>query len=316
MTESTLSKTYDDFQLAVGDLLSCQRTATPASVWSADQIARVDTCIQGGYQRFLNPISGGKSYFWSFLSPTTTISTVAAYSTGTVTIVDGVVTLSATGTWPSWVADGSLLIGGVQYTVASRGGDNEITLDDTTLDADAGTSYSIGKLAYDLPDDFIDLEGNMYFSASGVGRECQNVSEATLLKQRTSSPSRVTVPSTCAIRPKTATAGTTGQRFEIHFWPTPDAAYDMYAQYSVAVTKLAATKYPLGGMMHGRTIELACLAEAEALYLDEQGIHERRYQEALAASIGLDRRQKPQTIGPMSGSLAGRLPYPRVDVDC
>lgn len=72
------------------------------------------------------------------------------YSTSTITIVDGVVTLStappyASAEFPSWAADGDLIVGGQLYSVNTRDSITQLTLDDLTVDVAAGTSYSLQK---------------------------------------------------------------------------------------------------------------------------------------------------------------------------
>ena len=64
----------------------------------------------------------------------------------------------ATGTWPSWAAQGTLYYNGYECSVASRTEDNDIELDvawdDDTV---AGASYELRRVAYDLPDFILQL---------------------------------------------------------------------------------------------------------------------------------------------------------------
>ena len=64
------------------------------------------------------------------------------YSTGTVKIVSGVVTLRFA-VWPWWAADGNLLIGTDSYQVKTRDSDTQIRLNDPTVNADSGTEYRL-----------------------------------------------------------------------------------------------------------------------------------------------------------------------------
>jgi hypothetical protein len=64
------------------------------------------------------------------------------YSTGTVAISSGVVTLSG-GTFPSWAARGIFRVNGLTYTVDSRDSNTQITLDDTSVAASSSTAYEI-----------------------------------------------------------------------------------------------------------------------------------------------------------------------------
>lgn len=66
-----------------------------------------------------------------------------SYSTGTVEIVNGVVTLTG-GTFPAAAGDGyTLVVNGSNYSVASRDSGTQLTLDDLTLDVTAGAAYNL-----------------------------------------------------------------------------------------------------------------------------------------------------------------------------
>ncbi len=65
-----------------------------------------------------------------------------AYSTGTVAIVGGRVTLTG-GTWPSWAADADLTVNGVRYTVKTRDSGTQLTLDNASVSAPAGAIYRL-----------------------------------------------------------------------------------------------------------------------------------------------------------------------------
>lgn len=64
------------------------------------------------------------------------------YTTGTVSITLGVVTLTG-GTWPTWAADARITVAGTIYTVASRQSGTQITLVDLTVTGISGATYSL-----------------------------------------------------------------------------------------------------------------------------------------------------------------------------
>lgn len=75
--ESELSVSYDDLLAEVGFFLGYGGTRAE---WSARQLAEVDRYVQSGVRRFYYPpdVDGAETaYPWSFLSPVTTIATVA-----------------------------------------------------------------------------------------------------------------------------------------------------------------------------------------------------------------------------------------------
>ena len=66
----------------------------------------------------------------------------SGYSTGTVTVTAGVVTLSG-GTWPAAAASGYLVVNGLQYVVSTRDNDTQLTLTDVSVTAAAGSIYQL-----------------------------------------------------------------------------------------------------------------------------------------------------------------------------
>ena len=101
-------------------------------------------------------------YNWSYYYKRGRVTSVAAYSTGTVAYdhAGGTyarqVTLTG-GTWPSWAARGIVQISNVSYDVHERKSDTVITLSVNSnpgADLTAGTSYKLSRDAYPLPVDF------------------------------------------------------------------------------------------------------------------------------------------------------------------
>jgi len=77
MAEPTLAVDYARLRMRIADFLGYTRVIAS---WSADDIARIAECIEGGMNRFLNPppIQGyPAAYTWSFLNVSTTLSLVA-----------------------------------------------------------------------------------------------------------------------------------------------------------------------------------------------------------------------------------------------
>jgi hypothetical protein len=109
-------------------------------------------------------------HIWSFMSQVGKLTIRAPYSTGTVTIVAGVATLAG-GTWPSWAAAGDLIVSGVRYSVNTRDSNSQITLNDTSVTASAGTSYELIQFYYELASDFGSLiaDGFTYSRSETMG---------------------------------------------------------------------------------------------------------------------------------------------------
>lgn len=99
---------------------------------------------------------------WSYYVQIGRVVTSASYDTGTIEYDhtgganERQLTLT-TGTWPSWAANGVVIISGVPYDVYSRVSDSIVTLAATSnpgADVASGTSYSIHRDSYPLPTNF------------------------------------------------------------------------------------------------------------------------------------------------------------------
>jgi subtilisin-like proprotein convertase family protein len=62
---------------------------------------------------------------------------------GTITVVDGVVTMTGDTRWPLGAEDAYLIVDGTAYSIASRDSDTQYTLDDTTVNLPARTPYEL-----------------------------------------------------------------------------------------------------------------------------------------------------------------------------
>lgn len=300
MAESTLSISYTDIQLEVGRFLGYDPTVAN---WTAAQVSEVDRYIQAGYRQFLYPpaVEGVEAgYEWSFLKPTTTITTIARYETGSIVVASGTCTLTG-GTWPSWAAThGTLVINEVEYTVSARGGDTELTVVGDDVTAASGSWYLRHAGYQDLPDTFGRIIGDLHYAASEYSVPVVVVSENRLRTLLQSSIDEAR-PQYAAVRYK-ASDGSDGQRQEILWWPIPNEEYVLTYRYEAFTGKLVKTTagYPLGGMKHSETIIESCIAIAEQRMNDSKGIHWDQFVRLLSTSIAQDRKNSAQYFGPMS----------------
>lgn len=304
-TNSVLTITYDDLRREIGRFLGYGRDP---SEWagSSDEAIDVDDILKAGIRRVItpSPLPGEKyAHEWSFLRPTTTLTTTAPYATGTVAIASGVVTLSGAGAaFPSWASQGHLTVSSGTYAVASRQSNSQITLADTSVTLAAGVTYSLGRTAYDLPTDFAMIEGPLVYAAgqSVFQRPIQRVSEHQLLNELTYELTG-SYPRRYAVRPK-AINMSAATAHELLLAPTPDAAYALYYKYRVSIPALDSTTNttPPGGDAHAELYLEACLAAAEQKLHDTAGLHTARFVECLVASVSQDRRAAcPDTLGVM-----------------
>lgn len=156
----------------------------------------------------------------------------------------------------------------------------------TTLTTVAGTS------AYDLPDDYGAHFGRLTYPAgSSTFYPPIPIISEEMLRSRAANLSTSSHPKVAAVRPKAYDA-TTGQRWEILFWPTPNAAYTLSYRYQANPSALSdSLPYALGGMKHAETILESCLAVAESRMDDAVTTqHQARFKSCLAMSVAQDRR--------------------------
>lgn len=298
MAESGLSIGFSDLQAEVGFFLGHGRTSDD---WSDAQATVIDGVVHSGVRRVYFPAAVDMKlagYEWSWLKPTNTLDIQGVYSTGTITVVSGVVTL-ADGTFPSWAADAELTISGTIYTVATRDGNSQVTLDDTSVDEDSGTSYGLNQAYYDLPDDFGRFASDLFFGPNSYRSPIQIVSVGHLLQLRAST-TLSGFPRFVAVRFKSATPAAVGSRQEALFYPTPDEAQTLYYEYEAYSGKLTdALPYPLGGMQMAELYIESCLSVAEVRENDEPGFHSSEFDRLLVDAIARDRKRGAKTFGQM-----------------
>ncbi len=296
---TTLVLGYNEFRQETAHHVGWTRDSAK---WDSDKLTSLERILQTALVRVYTPAPiepGRPAHKWSFFYPVATLTTTAPYSTGTVTIAAGVVTLVG-GTFPSWAASGDLTVDGVSYTVVTRDGGNQVTLDDTSVTKATASNYVLAQSAYDLPSDFGGFLGSMTYDPgiSTLWPALQFASEA-MIRERKQNDTTTARPRWYGIRPKPFVA-TTGQRWETILDPSPDGAYRLTYRYQVLPAMISeANPYPLGGQQLSETILEACLAVADERFNEGgNGLHQAKFMERLAAAIQLDQdRSTPDFMG-------------------
>ena len=157
------------------------------------------------------------------------------------------------------------------------------------LSPDASLTLTSGTDNYDLPSDFTDISSKGFSYAAGDKLTRVSRIDVETLKVLKSQANRTGSPQFYCVTNKAVVEGAP-TRYEVRFFPTPDNTYVLGYQYNIAPASLGTINTtPLGGARHAKTILEACLAEAEKKIGDEDGIHEKKFIELLAASIAADR---------------------------
>lgn len=270
----------------------------------ADFTARVNMCVDIGCRWVYEPDvlpNEAQVHIWSFMQPKLLSFPInPQYSTGTITVAAGVVTGSGTA-FPSWAADAELVVGGSRYTVASRASDTSITLDDTSVNTVAGSSYTLQQVDYLLPELFGGFQGDLFLdqSSTSLGYTLHRADKQELLSyQRSGIADFSSQPYKFAIFPKDQ-IGDTDQRWMMTLWPIADSTYTVSGFYTINPYRLtSALPYPMGGLPLSECLREAVLAAASMEFKGEAGIHMQVFQGRLKAAISYDRQMSnPGIIG-------------------
>ena len=327
MAQSTTSVQYAELNRVIARFVfGATTTSVGASAAAGDETIVVDDIIRRGYRKFLMPPPlPGDNYVhvWSFLKKKASLD-VRSLQTGTFTTAatdnSGLKVIDTAGTFTTRFEghnddDGESLIDktvtatdvstGTKYTSIITG----VTSATELVNAPAwnaalsstSDTYTIGPADWDLPEDFGAMIGDMTYRERTTYPPLKLVGSSRI-RQLRQDAGLVTSdrPKVVAIRSKSqatesgsAQSGADeGVRWEVMFWPDPDAEYTFEYDYWVSVDEItSALAFPTGAM-HGGAIMAACMWVAQE-YADPQNaqfnMHDR-FIEALRASIMFDRQ--------------------------
>lgn len=181
------------------------------------------------------------------------------------------------------------------------------------LTPEATLSTVVDDYDYDLPDNFGGILGDEIHFPDDEGYtpiKIKSVGHVMRLRQHDSDGT----PHTAAIRPKTST-GTTGQRWELLLYPTPDEVLVLQYHYTINPEALSAGgPYPLGGPGHAETLMACCKWAADEIFNNGALGWEEKALRKIVASVQQDRtRHAPDYFG-LLGDCDPGLPWTRTDV--
>jgi hypothetical protein len=165
----------------------------------------------------------------------------------------------------------------------------------------AQADFPAGATLIQMPDDFGGFEGMMTLLSTAVTAQPWRIewrNEGQLRAMFSQSPSITGPPMYAAPVWLKPISGTAGQRQAVLMFPAADQDYTLQFQYYLLPDFLSgAFPYVYGGAAHASLFKESALSIAEQWLDDEAGIHEAKFKERLAASIGMDRKSKPQKVG-------------------
>lgn len=159
----------------------------------------------------------------------------------------------------------------------------------------------IGAQTIQMPDDFGGFEGPITLLTTTTAVQWWQIEltrEDLVRRAYSAQPTRTGRPVSAGLLQLKGTTQLAGQRQELIIFPIADATYQLQFKYYILGDMLTGTNpYVYGGAQHVETILESCLAVAEQRKDDAMGVHSALYSERLAASVGIDRRNKPQMYG-------------------
>jgi hypothetical protein len=266
----------------MGRMLGISRT--PGD-WDTVTAADVDRIIRSGRRRFFSANN------WKFLRENYHIPVIAPITTGTVTVVSGVVTLAGA-TWPTdavnYVFEPE---GGGVYAIDSYDSTTQITLEDTSLDADALSTYTIYQVKYDLPSNFGGWEGPIVVENYNGQQlnESRNFPEFTVrafanrLTSHSGRPELFTVVSTTDSETAIAV-------HQLSIYPLPDDDYVLSTRIKINAgdTLDLADTVVVSDPIFSECYKESVLAAAEVIAFGQPGSHSQRFAELLQEAVRQD----------------------------
>jgi len=151
---------------------------------------------------------------------------------------------------------------------------------------------------YDLPDDYGNIVGKFHYEADEHYPAIRIISVAQLLDMRSASDMNGH-PACAAIRPKSSD-GSDGQRWEVLFYPEPDADYSLHYTYDAYRDQLS-DDYPylIGGMKMSELYKESCLSVAECRNTDVPGTHTALFERLLVDAVARDMKTGARNFGHM-----------------
>jgi len=290
---------YSALQRRVGHYLFGIR-----SNFSEDQQNDINDCLHDGLRRVY------AAHDWSFLHPVADVSTTAPYSTGTVTVASGVVTLTG-GTFPSWAADGVFQVNNRYYSVASRGGDTQLTLDTTSVTIATAANYQLARpeIPLDAAFDAVSNDSDLtYYPSPESWYPPVKWRHDSTIRQLEGNNPEFDRPVFYSVR-TVRFDPTVGSRKVLALYPAPDKVYTLRVPMILRPLLLDEVNlYAIGGEMLSQVILEACLASAETNFEEREAVHHQRYMELIVLAIRDDQeRSSPTSLGPDIGDRHRRF---------
>lgn len=262
--------------------------------WDAQTLADFNSCVRSGRRQFY------AAYDWNFLTHNITIPVLGPFKTGTIAVVNGVVTLTG-GTWPSTAAGQRIAFGDAVYEINTRDSNTQLTLFDTAVDAVALTKFTLYTTRYSLPASFGSFVGPVTVEAVESGWCCEAQETAILPEfEIRRLLSRATAYETAGsgrgpiLFSITRTIASTEIGLPVYLlelYPLPDQAYTIRSMIRItpgdSLSEAGATE--LVHASFAELMRLSIMAATEVKYNGQAGVNASMFQMELPKYIKRDK---------------------------
>jgi hypothetical protein len=276
---------------------------------STDQKTEAKRLVNLGYREVLAAAD------WYFLHPRNTIDlwgtvtgTMTVSGAGNLTVKD-----STNDPFLATMVGHTIVSTNGSYVIATYVDVDEVTVTATAA-ADTGEDFTITNSGnYTMPATFAYMDTAPIFNAADSG--LVNIRLATtheILALRAGS-SGGTYAALWSIAPHAFTT-TTGQLWDLLFWPTPTSSATVTIQYSIVPAAMTAdAEYPVGGNAFNLAVRAYALRAVERTKQQKGGMRAQEAQEALQAALVEDHRQRASGPIAITSGETRRVPDSRRD---
>ena len=281
---TTLEYTFLSLVQDVGEYYYDARTTT------GDNLSDCKRIVNSGYLDFL------RQYDWNFLKPSTTIS-LWPTTGGTMAVTSLYTVTDSTNSpfVPSMLGHTIVSTNG-SYVISAYTSSSVVTVS-SDASADDGEAFTITPTGdYPLPADFGAMLSDRMVYPANTGQPSIREATPEWIRARRAAGQATGYARYYAIEPAALTA--VGQRWNLLVWPTPGTLKAVHYRYKVLVDSMTDdAEYPIGGPLHAPAVQAWALRQAEMEKTHSRGPMHEAAMEALAASIRIDKDQRPRVLG-------------------
>ena len=285
---ASLSITLGEIKKNLAMILGIDRTVAN---WDSVLTEDVDRIIRAGRRKFVSANPKG----WKFLEQHLVVLTVAPVTTGTVTIVDGVVTLAGS-TFPTDLVDNYLFQpdGGGLYEISVRTDSTHATLKDTSLDAAALTTYTLYKYRYPFASNYGGFKGPLTTARNERLEEAAVLPDYELRALRSHLTVQTGRPRLFTVSRRMADEDVALPEWYLEIWPLADDVYEIQGDMRVHLgDALGETDSDIVcNMNFSQCMAEAIYAEGELSMLVLNGPHREAFNDELEKAIAIDKRMQ------------------------